>query len=60
MSQKEDNSDYVQLFNKTINNLSEFNTEELFLKRRALAFENTYSKQIERIEKIISEKYNEK
>jgi hypothetical protein len=59
MSKKDDNSDFVTLFNKAILNLDKFNSNELFIKRRMLAFENTYAKQITRIEKIISEKYNE-
>jgi len=59
MSLREDNTDYVHLFNATISKINEYNSEELFTKRRTLAFENTYAKQITRIEKIISEKYNE-
>ncbi len=53
-----DNSDYVQLFKDTILNLEKFNSEDLINQRRALAFDNSYKKQIERIEQIITEKYS--
>lgn len=58
MSNFDDNSDYVQLFKDTILNLEELNSEDLINQRRALAFDNSYKKQIERIEQIITEKYS--
>jgi len=43
------------LFKKVINNLDYYNSPELQKKRIEFALDNTYAKQIERIEKIISE-----
>ena len=43
------------LFKKVINNLDYYNSPELQKKRIEFALNNTYAKQIERIEKIISE-----
>jgi hypothetical protein len=55
MSTYSDNSDFVELFHTTVSNLEKYNTRELFKKRRALAFKNTYSKQITRIEEYLSQ-----
>ncbi len=55
MSVKEDNSDYVELFEHVIKNFAELNGVVLRQKRMDFAFDNTYVKQIERIEKHLEE-----
>lgn len=55
MSTQSNNSDYIELFQETVLNINKYNSEELFEKRRALAYENTYSNQIDRIEKHLNE-----
>ena len=44
------NSDWSALLVKVINNLESWNAEELIDKRRALALENTYERQLDRME----------
>lgn len=53
MSTQANNSDYVSLFDETVLNIEKYNSEVLFDQRRALAFENTYSKQVDRIEQYL-------
>jgi hypothetical protein len=48
------------LFSHVINNLSDCNLSELVEKRKSLAENNTYSIQINRIEKFLSNLFNEK
>ncbi|MBR9832563.1 glycosyltransferase family 1 protein [bacterium] len=55
MSTQFDNSDYVALFDETLLSIDKYNTIELFNKRRALAFENTYANQVDRIENHLNE-----
>ena len=55
MSMKEDNSDYIELFEKVVQNFSELNSSALRQKRMAFAFDNTYAKQIIRIEQYLEE-----
>jgi glycosyltransferase involved in cell wall biosynthesis len=49
----EENSDLPKQFQKVIANLSFYNTEEKQAERKAFALANTYSEQIEKIERII-------
>ncbi|MCV9388804.1 hypothetical protein [Reichenbachiella ulvae] len=51
MSKK--NQGYPELFRQTVKQLSELSHAELCAKRSCLAMDNTYPKQIERIEKLI-------
>ncbi|MCC7333012.1 MAG: hypothetical protein IT232_10450 [Flavobacteriales bacterium] len=46
--------EFIETFNKTINNIHELNNAELQKKRIEFAKDNIYEKQIERIEKIIN------
>ncbi len=55
MSVKEDNSDYIELFEKVVQNFSELNSVALRQKRITFAQDNTYAKQIERIERHLNE-----
>lgn len=55
MSIKADNSDYIELFEKVVQNFSELNNIALRKKRIAFAMDNTYVKQIERIERHLEE-----
>lgn len=48
-----ENDNYVELFKKMVENYAALNTPEKRQKRIALALNNTYQKQIERIEEII-------
>lgn len=45
-----DNEDYAQLFKDTIENLAYYNSIELQQKRKEFALQNTYTKQLQRIE----------
>ncbi len=58
MVQEMNNEKFPTLFQKVISNLEHYNSPELQRKRIAYALDNTYEKQIERIEKIISENIN--
>lgn len=49
------NKDWPSLFSKVAQNLSYYNSSELASKRIAYALDNTYEKQIERIERLLSE-----
>ncbi len=51
-----DNSNLPKLFNDTINNLKKNNSQNLQQKRIQYALNNTYKKQIDRIERIINGK----
>ena len=51
-------SDYPLLFEKAINNLGFFNSPELVNKRIHFANENTYEKQLKRIESLVLNFYN--
>jgi hypothetical protein len=51
------NENYPALFQKVISNLEYYNNPELQRKRIEYALDNTYEKQIERIEKIINENF---
>jgi hypothetical protein len=53
-----DNNELPSLFNNVIENLDQYNSKELINKRKLFAKDNTYSKQIERIEQIISSTIN--
>ena len=53
MAEREDNSDYVKLFNSAIEKLDELNAEVSIKKRRNFALANTYSNQLMRIEELI-------
>ncbi len=57
MVMPKDNNDLMlpSLFTKVINNLAHYNSLKLQQKRIKFALDNTYSKQIERIEEYISE-----
>jgi hypothetical protein len=48
------NKDFPRLFNEVINNLDNWNNNEMRKQRMNYASNNTYDKQIDRIEKIIS------
>lgn len=45
-----DNDEYLQLFKSTITNLVDYNSIELQIKRKEFSLENTYAKQIQKIE----------
>lgn len=53
MSSNDENDDMPNLFNKIKNNLNFYNSAELREKRIEFALDNTYEKQIQRIQKII-------
>jgi hypothetical protein len=55
MPEDNDDAKIPALFHKVISNLEYYNSPELQQKRKAFALDNTYEKQIERIEKIISD-----
>jgi len=55
MPKDDDDLQIIDLFYKVINNLEFYNSPELQKKRIEFALDNTYEKQIRRIEKIISE-----
>ena len=57
MSKK--NDDFLQIFNDTLANLAMWNAEEKQLARKAFALENTYDKQINRIEELIKDENKE-
>ena len=48
------NDDWPKLFNQVVSNLSEYTTSELIKKRQAFALDNTYDRQLDRIEEILS------
>lgn len=48
------NKEFPQLFQKAVANLTHWNNEEMQSARRAFALDNTYDKQIDRIESIIN------
>ena len=50
----DDNSDYMDKFDDVVRNIEEYNSKEKQDQRRKYAFDNTYDKQIDRIEKLIS------
>jgi hypothetical protein len=50
ISPKENNEIFLTLFKEVINNIDAYNTQELAVKRIAYALDNTYEKQMERIE----------
>ncbi len=50
------NSDYLALFKKAIAELEYWNNNEIAERRRKIALDNTYDKQIERIESIVFDK----
>lgn len=52
------NEDIPGLFKKAVENLEYYNHQEYVKKRVAYALDNTYLKQIERIEKLIAENHN--
>lgn len=49
-----ENKEFPQLFQKAVENLTHWNNEEMQSARRAFALDNTYDKQIDRIESIIN------
>jgi hypothetical protein len=54
MSQPESNAGYPKLFSSVVKRLSNYTTPDRMEARRAFAAENTYSKQIERVETHLS------
>ncbi|MBN2663705.1 MAG: glycosyltransferase [Bacteroidales bacterium] len=60
MVDENNNKKYPDLFKKVISNLEFYNSPELQRKRIEFALDNTYEKQIQRIEKIISDNLGEK
>ncbi|HEY0678980.1 MAG TPA: hypothetical protein VGD17_11885, partial [Chitinophagaceae bacterium] len=52
MSPKDRNEDLPKLFAKVVEQIEQWNKEEMQMKRIALALDNTYGKQLERIEEI--------
>ncbi len=52
------NENLPDLFKKVINNLEYYNSQELQCKQIEYALNNTYEKQIERIEQYISNKHD--
>lgn len=54
MSKTDDNSDFLNIFNDVIENFDKINSKASRLKRVQYAFDNTYSKQIERIENMLT------
>lgn len=54
MSPKEKNSELASLFNKVVKDIYSYNNEHLFCRRVSYALDNTYEKQIERIEHNLS------
>ena len=57
MLNEDNNEKLPSLFKKVLNNLTYYNSPELQQKRISFALENTYEKQIDRIEKIISDHF---
>lgn len=55
MASMNDNSDYISVFDKVINNIAYYNTYSLMNKRRQFALLNSYSCQIDKIENKIRE-----
>lgn len=53
MSKKEDNSDYVALFDEAVKNIHVYNDSTLSKKRRAISMDNTYMAQIQKIDNIL-------
>ena len=45
-----DNDSYIKLFNDTITNLTQYNSKEIQKKRKEFTLENTYAKQVDRIQ----------
>jgi len=48
------NKDYIHLFDNTIENIEHYNNSELQLKRKEFAMQNTYAKQVLRIEEQLT------
>ncbi len=59
MPDEKHNRSLPHIFQKVISNLDYYNSPELQRKRKEYALDNTYEKQIQRIEKIISENFGE-
>lgn len=55
MSKRFDNSDYVELFNESIAQISQHNDTERGYKRQLLAYNNSYSKHLDTIESYLKE-----
>ncbi|MFY0689694.1 MAG: glycosyltransferase [Cyclobacteriaceae bacterium] len=51
----ENNAEWPKLFSNVTKNIELYSTPELATERRSFALENTYEKQIERIEKVLSD-----
>jgi len=56
----DDNKDLVDLFSHVINNLSEYNSPDIVKKRKTIAKNNIYKKQIAKIGKFLSNISNER
>lgn len=54
MSPKENNLQFISLFDEVVKNISSYNNQELSCRRIQYALDNTYEKQIERIEYNLS------
>lgn len=52
----ENNADFQKLFKKVVDNLADWNNPKKQRQRKAFALDNTYVRQIERIEEFINEK----
>lgn len=55
MAKDIENHDYVELFSTVINNFSNYNSIEMRMSRIEFAKDNTYSKQVARIDKYLDE-----
>lgn len=53
VQERDHNESLPDLFDKVVNNLSHYNSEHLVHTRKEFAKDNTYQKQIERIEKLV-------
>lgn len=54
IAMSEGNADLPEAFSKTVGNLNEYNREELRQARRRFATENSYTRQIDRIEELLT------
>lgn len=55
IAERKDNATLPDLFSKVVSHVKDYNSIELMLARRSFASENSYSKQIDRLEEFILE-----
>ena len=55
ITERKDNTTLPDLFKKVISQVKDYNSSELMLARSSFANENSYSKQIDRLEEFILE-----